>query len=60
MLKAADKWETILVEHPRDMLALKFAHDSYFYLGQGTQMRDSIARILPQWKPDVPLYRYVG
>ncbi|XP_061773863.1 tetratricopeptide repeat protein 38 isoform X1 [Nerophis ophidion] len=53
--KACDTWEDILVDHPTDLLALKFAHDSYFYMGAQTQMRDSVARVLPYWKPHIPL-----
>ena len=56
--KACDVWEEILVEHPTDLLALKFAHDGFFYLGAQTQMRDSVARVLPHWKPHMPLYRW--
>ncbi|CAL1541985.1 unnamed protein product [Lymnaea stagnalis] len=52
-------WENILVEYPHDVLALKFAHDTYFYLGNSYQIRDSIARVLPHWKPTTPLYGYV-
>ncbi|OPL33560.1 hypothetical protein AM593_03832, partial [Mytilus galloprovincialis] len=44
--KACDVWEDILVDNPLDMLALKFAHDSYFYLAYHPQMRDGIARSL--------------
>nr|XP_020458655.1 tetratricopeptide repeat protein 38 isoform X1 [Monopterus albus]XP_020458656.1 tetratricopeptide repeat protein 38 isoform X2 [Monopterus albus] len=57
--KACDIWEDILVEHPTDMLALKFAHDAYFYMGAQTQMRDSVARVLPHWKPHMPLFSYL-
>lgn len=42
--------------NPTDMFALKMAHDSYFYLGYQSQIRDSIARVLPHWKENVPLY----
>lgn len=59
MTKACDVWEDILLEHPRDTLALKFAHDSYFYLGYSTQVRDSIARVLPQYKASNPYYGYL-
>ena len=52
-------WEDILVDHPLDMLALKFAHDSYFYLGFQPQMRDSIARVMPHWTTDMPHYGWV-
>ncbi|TDH09271.1 hypothetical protein EPR50_G00085010 [Perca flavescens] len=57
--KACDVWEDILVDHPTDMLALKFAHDAYFYMGTQTQMRDSVARVLPHWKPHMPLFSYL-
>ncbi|KAJ3595808.1 hypothetical protein NHX12_002222 [Muraenolepis orangiensis] len=40
---ACDVWESILVEHPTDLLALKFAHDGYFYMGAQAQMRDSVS-----------------
>ncbi|MBZ3889304.1 Tetratricopeptide repeat protein 38 [Sciurus carolinensis] len=57
--KACDLWEQILRDHPTDMLALKFSHDAYFYLGYQEQMRDSVARIYPFWTPDIPLSSYV-
>ena len=41
------------------MLAIKFAHDCYFYLGKGEEMRDSIARVLPNWNSSIPLYSYL-
>ena len=47
------------MDHPRDLLALKFAHDNYFYLGLGPQMRDSIGRVWSKWDESVPLYGYV-
>ncbi|XP_027035594.1 tetratricopeptide repeat protein 38-like isoform X2 [Pocillopora damicornis] len=52
-------WEDVLVENPTDMLALKMAHDSYFYLGYQPQIRDSIARVMPKWKENMPLYGYL-
>ncbi|XP_015357276.1 tetratricopeptide repeat protein 38 isoform X2 [Marmota marmota marmota] len=57
--KACDLWEQILRDHPTDMLALKFSHDAYFYLGYQEQMRDSVARVYPFWTPDIPLSSYV-
>nr|XP_028584467.1 tetratricopeptide repeat protein 38-like [Podarcis muralis] len=57
--KACDTWDQILQNHPTDLLALKFAHDTYFYLGHQTQMRDSIARVYPYWTPDIPLSSYL-
>ncbi|XP_029698014.1 tetratricopeptide repeat protein 38 isoform X1 [Takifugu rubripes] len=58
--KAADAWEDILLDHPTDMTALKFAHDTYFYMGAQLPMRDSVIRVLPHWKPHNPLYRYLN
>ncbi|KAK7803568.1 hypothetical protein U0070_004204, partial [Myodes glareolus] len=57
--KAADLWEQILLDHPTDMLALRFSHDAYFYLGYQEQMRDSVARVYPFWTRDTPLSSYV-
>ena len=57
MTQACQIWESILVDNPLDMLALKFAHDSYFYQGHSPQMRDSIAAVFPHWKSSMPLYR---
>ncbi|XP_054856296.1 tetratricopeptide repeat protein 38 [Eublepharis macularius] len=57
--KACDTWDQILQNHPTDLLALKFAHDTYFYLGRQIQMRDSIARVYPHWTQDLPLSSYL-
>ncbi|XP_067666237.1 tetratricopeptide repeat protein 38-like isoform X2 [Haliotis asinina] len=57
--EACNVWEDILLQNPLDILALKFAHDSYFYLGYPNQNRDSIARVLPKWNPGMPLYGYL-
>uniref|UniRef100_A0A8C5N1B5 Tetratricopeptide repeat protein 38 n=1 Tax=Leptobrachium leishanense TaxID=445787 RepID=A0A8C5N1B5_9ANUR len=57
--KATDLWQQILQTHPTDLLALKFAHDAYFYLGYRNQMRDSVARVLPYWTPKDPLSSYI-
>lgn len=56
---AVNLWESILVDHPTDALALRFAHDGYFCLGQSLSIRDSIARVLPQWDPHGDNYGYV-
>ncbi len=57
--KAAAIWEAILIDHPRDAWALRFAHDTYFYLGDSANLRDSIARVLPAWPEDDPLHGFV-
>ncbi|MDQ0471188.1 tetratricopeptide repeat protein [Labrys wisconsinensis] len=59
IIGATDIWEDILVDHPTDALALRFAHDSYFYLGHSLSIRDSVARVLPAWDPQGETYGYV-
>jgi tetratricopeptide (TPR) repeat protein len=59
IIGATDIWEDILVDHPTDALALRFAHDSYFYLGHSFSIRDSVARVLPAWGRENPNYGYV-
>jgi tetratricopeptide (TPR) repeat protein len=59
IVDATDLWEDILVDHPTDALALRFAHDSYFYLGHSLSIRDSIARVLPAWDHANPNYGFV-
>jgi hypothetical protein len=53
-------WEEILVEHPGDLLAAKFAHDTYFYLGDSNNIRDSIARIHPIWRDQFSNHKAYG
>jgi tetratricopeptide (TPR) repeat protein len=59
IIGATDIWEDILVDHPTDALALRFAHDTYFYLGHSFSIRDSVARVLPAWDRQSPNYGYV-
>jgi tetratricopeptide (TPR) repeat protein len=59
IIGATDLWEDILVDHPTDALALRFAHDSYFYLGHSLSIRDSVARVLPAWDRANPNYGFV-
>lgn len=47
-------WEQILQDHPTDLLALRFSHDAYFYLGYQEQMRDSVARVYPSGQRTSP------
>jgi tetratricopeptide (TPR) repeat protein len=49
----------IVVEYPRDLLAVQVAHVGDFFLGQSTLLRDRIAQVLPYWSSDVPGYGYV-
>ncbi|HSS66864.1 MAG TPA: tetratricopeptide repeat protein [Gammaproteobacteria bacterium] len=53
---AAACWDGILFAHPRDILALKLATYTHFYLGDSAQIRDSVARVRYAWAEDVPGY----
>jgi tetratricopeptide (TPR) repeat protein len=57
--KANAIYGEILIDHPRDTLALQLAHALDFYLGQSAWLRDRVARALPQWSEEVPGYGFV-
>jgi hypothetical protein len=59
LYKACDKWESILIDKPFDMMALRFANNAYFYTGNQAQLRDSLARVIPLWNKSKPLYSYL-
>uniref|UniRef100_A0A915B5C3 Tetratricopeptide repeat protein 38 n=2 Tax=Parascaris TaxID=6254 RepID=A0A915B5C3_PARUN len=59
MIAACQEWENILRETPNDLLALKFAHDAYFYLGDSLSIKDSVGRVLPSWNVSTPCYSYL-
>jgi len=56
---AARLWDELLLEHPRDALALQWAHLWDFYRGDQPSLRQRPARALPEWHESDPLYPYV-
>ena len=56
---ACDRWDAILVDHPRDLAALLPAHLFDFYRGDSLNLRKRVARVLPDWSPNAPLYSFV-
>ena len=50
--------ESILVDHPRDILALQTAHLGDFYLGDAHNLRDRVARVISQYDENMPGYGY--
>lgn len=56
---AVARYGELLLEHPRDALALQLAHLGDFFLGQSVMLRDRVARVLPDWNAAVPGYGYV-
>jgi len=56
---ATDIWNDILMDHPRDVLALRLGHFTHFYMGDSAGMRDAVQRALPYWSEEHPAYGYV-
>ena len=51
--------DDVLVEQPRDVVALQMAHLWDFFRGDALNLRNRIARVLPDWDASVPGYSYV-
>jgi hypothetical protein len=56
---ARNRLQRILDEFPRDILALQVAHLFDFYCGDARYLRDRPARVLPEWRHDMPGYASV-
>lgn len=56
---ASRVWDLLLLEHPRDALALQWAQLWDFYRGDAAGLRQRPARVLPEWDDADPLYAYV-
>jgi hypothetical protein len=52
-------WDELLLEYPRDALALQWAQLWDFYRGDAAGLRLRPARALPEWDEDDPLRPYV-
>ncbi|MDP6390525.1 MAG: tetratricopeptide repeat protein [Alphaproteobacteria bacterium] len=52
-------WEQILLDNPRDVLALRLAHFLHFYLGDSQNLRDSVLRVMHAWDETVPGFGFV-
>lgn len=57
--KACRTWDALLVEHPRDALALQWAQLWDFFRGDAAGLRARPARALPEWSEADPLYAHV-
>ena len=57
-LGAGDVWTSLLREHPRDALALQWAHLFDFYRGDAAQLLAHVETALPSWPDDDPLRPY--
>src|SRR5262245_58694582 len=56
---ALERYGAIVIDWPRDILALVVAHALDFRLGLRRMMRDRIAQVLPEWDAAMPGYASV-
>jgi hypothetical protein len=56
---ASRSWDDLLLQHPRDALALQWAHLWDFYRGDAPALRQRPARALPEWDTQDRLYPFV-
>ena len=57
--EACARWDSLLQDHPLDLLALTAAHLFDFYRGDARNLRARVARVLPEWPAEDPLQPYV-
>jgi tetratricopeptide (TPR) repeat protein len=57
--RAKALYDAIVVDYPRDQLAVQIAHLGDFFLGQSTMLRDRMAQVLPHWDASIPGYGYL-
>ncbi len=60
MEAACRGWEAILVDYPRDVLALKLSQLNRFYLGVAKDMRNAAGRAWYAWDATVPGYGFIA
>lgn len=56
---ACRSWDALLIDHPRDALALQWAQLWDFYRGDSASLRARPARALPEWDEHDPLFPHV-
>ncbi|MEP7303006.1 MAG: tetratricopeptide repeat protein [Caldimonas sp.] len=56
---AGEAWDSLLAAHPRDPLALQWAHLFDFYRGDSAALLARVNGVLPHWSEADPLHPYV-
>jgi tetratricopeptide (TPR) repeat protein len=54
--RALATWESILRDHPLDVVAFRLAHFVNFWLGRPQDMVSSVERVIAAWSVDLPGY----
>lgn len=57
--EAARHWEVILEKYPNDLLAAKFAHDTYFYLGDKSRLKETAEGVIRNMKSSIPCSNFL-
>ncbi len=57
--RSVELYGRILLDYPRDLLALLVAHVGDFLLGNSQLLRDRLAQVVERWDAGVPGYGYV-
>ena len=57
--RSVGMYSDLLVDYPRDRIALRVAHFGDFFLGQHAMLRDRVAQVLPAWDESMPGYGHV-
>jgi hypothetical protein len=56
---ASEEYGRVVIDFPRDIVAMQFAHQCDFLLGQSTMLRDRVAQVLPAWSEADADYGYM-
>ena len=57
--EASRAFDQVLVDHPRDILAIQIAHLLDFVRGDALNLRNRLSRVLPRWDSSDPAYPFV-
>jgi hypothetical protein len=57
--QSAARYHRIVVDYPRDVLAVQLGHLCNFFLGRSAWLRDHVAAALPEYSPSDDCYGYV-
>jgi tetratricopeptide (TPR) repeat protein len=57
--QASLTWDQVLVDYPRDALALQLGHLTDFFRGDCFNLRDRVCRVMTSWDKSVPGYSYI-
>ncbi|MBC8119649.1 MAG: tetratricopeptide repeat protein, partial [Burkholderiaceae bacterium] len=57
--EASRAFDAVLMESPRDALAIQTAHLMDFFQGDALNLRNRISRVLPHWSEQTPGYSYI-